>query len=85
MKRHKKQTKSVKGKETSCVTRQLQHDLHTFHWVQAAEDARLKIKEHQKKIRSLKQAARVFEKYAQQGERWPQRASISLDDSGCSH
>jgi hypothetical protein len=71
MNREQKQDNCVSGKEISPVSEPLQSCLQANNWMQAAEDARLKIKEHQKKIRLLKQAARVFEKYAEQGEQWP--------------
>jgi hypothetical protein len=73
MNREKKQYNNVSGKEFSHVNHDLQQPLPTDSWRQAAEDARLKVKEHQKKIRLLRQAARVFEKYGEQGEPWPQK------------
>jgi hypothetical protein len=44
-------------------------------WMQAAENARLKIADHKKKIRLLEEAARIFEEHAKAGQRWPQRVS----------
>jgi hypothetical protein len=73
MRRKQKQANNVKQKEISCVNHSLQPNLSMDNWNHAAEDARLKIKAFQKKIRLLKQAARVFEKYSEQGEQWPTR------------
>jgi hypothetical protein len=71
MNRVQKQENSVSGKESSHVSNPLPLNLSEGNWAKAAEDARVKIAEHQKKIRLLRQAARVFEKYAEEGHAWP--------------
>jgi len=76
MKRNKQQENSVSMNQVSNVNRNLQQDLRTNNWWQAAEDARLKIKANQKKIRLLRQAVRVFERYGEQGEPWPEKTGI---------
>lgn len=43
-------------------------------WMQAADKAGTKIAYHQKRIRLLEEARRTFVKYAQEGQKWPQRA-----------
>jgi hypothetical protein len=76
MNRTKKQENSVSVTKVPSVNGYLQQDLPTDNWKQAAEDARLKIKAHQGKIRLLRQATRVFERYAEQGEPWPEKKVI---------
>jgi K+-sensing histidine kinase KdpD len=71
---NKKQGKSVSKEEISSVKRKLHQQTDKSNWTQAAEDALVKIKEHQQKIRLLRQAARVFERYEQEGQTWPQKA-----------
>jgi len=41
-------------------------------WLQAAEDARLRIIEHEKKIRIPKEAEQTFKEYAKEGHQRPQ-------------
>jgi hypothetical protein len=76
MNRNKKQENSVSENKVSHVNLNLQYNLPRNKWRQAAEDARLKIKAHQEKIRLLRQAARVFERYGEQGEPWPEKTGI---------
>ena len=40
-------------------------------WAQAIKDAKLQIKEHQVRIRSLQRVIRVFKKSIETGEPWP--------------
>lgn len=40
-------------------------------WMQAAEDARLKIASFKKKIRCLEETVQTCEEFARTGERWP--------------
>lgn len=75
----KKQVKSVKANAVYNVSRDLHESGQLSNWGKAADDARLKIKEHQKKIRLLRQAVRVFEKYGQQGEPWPGNEIVGQD------
>ncbi|MGE0407603.1 MAG: hypothetical protein AB7O65_15015 [Candidatus Korobacteraceae bacterium] len=71
MNRVRKQVDNVNFAKSSHVKNGLPKSAVDDKWMQAAEDARLKIKSLQQKIRQLRQAARVFEKYAQEGEPWP--------------
>jgi hypothetical protein len=67
----------VKEKVTSPTKTRPELDLHEQNtignWIQAAEDARVKIDFHKKKIRCLEQALQTFEHFAREGVKWPQR------------
>ena len=64
-------SKKVKAKITSPENSSPTVLLSNSQWLQAIEDARLKIQDHRKRIRLLEEAMQTFEEYAKVGERWP--------------
>ena len=71
MNRDKKQKACVKAKITSPINDGLRVREGNSNWKAAAADASAKIKEYQQKIRGLRLAIGVFERYAAEGQLWP--------------
>ncbi len=67
----KKQLQSEEVKEISTNVGGSSPKIRHSNWQQAAEDARLKIKALQGKIRGLRRAIRTFEKFDKEGKPWP--------------
>jgi hypothetical protein len=65
----------VKGKINSPEKNLLSNTLHNAssvrNWAQAAEDARVKIAFHKKKILCLEESLNTFERFAKEGVPWP--------------